>query len=157
MTSIEEADASIGRTAVDRSGEQIGLITQIWVDDTTGQPEWASVRGPGLRGRDAIVPLAGSAPFGGGRRFAYSKDAIVDAPTSAEKDTLGREDMDRLSSHYGAPQTDPDSTMWVDRLEDAADGATVREITALRGSEQSAPPERAPAASKAGRLFRRKV
>ncbi|MEO5678099.1 MAG: PRC-barrel domain-containing protein [Acidimicrobiales bacterium] len=156
MTTIEEADAWIGRTAVDHTGEQIGLITQIWVDDSTGQPEWASVKGPALRGRDAIVPLAGTAPFGGGRRFAYSKAAIVEAPLSAEENSLGREDMERLSAHYGAPHSDPDSASWVDRLEDAADGGTVREITELLGSEHSAPPQKAPAKPKGERRFRRK-
>lgn len=157
MTSIEQADTWIGRTAVDYTGEQIGLVTQIWVDDTSGQPEWASVRGSALR-RQVVVPLAGGTPYGGGVQFAYSKEAIMDAPHSAQEDRLGRDDMDRLSSHYGAPRVDPDaeSATWVDRLDDAADGATVREITQLLGSDHSAPPTKAAAAPKAGRRFGRK-
>lgn len=158
MTSIEKADSWIGRTAVDHTGEQIGRVTKIWVDDATGQAEWASVRSPALRGREAIVPLAGAAAYGGGLRFAHTKAAIVAAPHGAHEDALGREDMERLSSYYGAPSTsqDPESATWVDRLDDAADGATVREITELLGRDHSAPPAKAPEATKSGRRFRRK-
>ncbi len=158
MTNIEEADAWIGRTAMDNTGKQIGIITQIWVDDTSGQPEWATVKGTDLRGREALVPLAGAATFGGGRRFAYSKEDIVNAPGGGGDGRLEVADKERLSSHYGAPDTDPDpgSATWIDRMEDAADGATVREISGLLGEGHSAPPPRAPVARKAGRRFGRK-
>lgn len=145
MISIEEAQSWVGRTAVDNSGQQIGFVTQIWVDDTSGDPEWASVKVIGLRGREALVPLAGAAPFGGGRRFAYSKEDIVDAPEAARDGTLPAEEKDQLVTYYGAPDTDPlpGSTTWVQRLEGAADGANIREIAALQGS---AAPARAPEA-----------
>lgn len=173
MTSIEQADSWIGRTAVDNTGEQIGIITQIWVDDASGQPEWASVRVPSLGGRDALVPLAGTAAAGGGRRFAYSRDEIVDAPHCADDGTFAVEDKQRLAAHYGSPgpAAAPDSATWMDRLEDAADGATVREITALLGNGATAPAPQdpaarklrgrigrkaAPSAPKAKRVFRRK-
>jgi hypothetical protein len=157
MTSIEEADSWIGRTALDSTPEQIGTITQIWVGDASGHPEWASLKVIGLRGREALVPLAGSAAFGGGRRFAYSKEDIVDAPRAAEDGSLASADIERLASYYGAPERDPESraATWVDRMEDAADGATVREITSLHGPDHSAPPTRPPAAEKAGRRFGR--
>ena len=147
MTSIEEADTWIGRTALDSGGEQIGSITQIWVDDSSGQPEWASVKVIGLLGREALVPLAGAVAFGGGRRFGYSKADIVEAPEAGEDGRFDVADKERLIAYYGSPGTDldPGATTWIDRLEDAADGATVREITALQGGDPHPAPQAAPA------------
>lgn len=170
MTSIEEAESWIGRTALDNAGEQFGIITQIWVDDASGQPEWASVKSPAIRGREALVPLAGNGAYGSGRRFAYTKEEIVDSPNGAEDGRLDVEAKERLSSYYGPPVTDPDPgpETWVDRMEDAAGGATVREITALLGGAAPSPAPQAPAKvnrrrgrkpassqPKAKRLFRR--
>ena len=121
MFSVEEADSWIGRTALDSSGEQIGMITQIWVDDESGRPEWASVRFA-LGGREALVPLAGTAAVGGGRQFAYAKEEIVDAPQVARDGRLEVEEKKEISFYYGAPAPDsaPRAESWVDRLEDAA-------------------------------------
>ena len=157
MTSIEEAQSWIGRTALDSTGEQFGIITQIWVDDASGQAEWASVKGPALRRREALVPLAGNGAFGSGRRFAYTKEEIVDSPDGAENGLLPVADKERLSAYYGdpVPDQDPGPETWVGRMEDAADGATVREITALLGGAPSPAPED-PATGKVSRRRRRK-
>ena len=146
MTSIQEAQSWIGRTAVDNSGEQIGLITQIWVDDASGDPEWASVRVTGLRGREALVPLTNAAPLGGGRRFAYSKEEIVDAPSAGHDGRLEAADKEGLTAYYGAADTDrePGST-WITRLEDARDGAHLRQASAVPGRDGPAPAPQAPA------------
>ena len=146
MTSIEEADSWIGRTALDNTGEQIGIITQIWVDDASGQPEWASVKGPALRRREALVPLAGNGAYGSGRQFAYTKEEIVDSPSGADDGRLEAGDKERLSSYYGPPVADPapGPETWIDRMEDAADGATVREINAMLSGGGASPAPQAP-------------
>ena len=47
-----------GRTLVDRDGSRIGSIDAIYLDDQTGQPEWALVN-TGLFGtKSSFVPLA---------------------------------------------------------------------------------------------------
>lgn len=128
MTTVEEADAWIGQTAIDDTGEQIGLITQIWVDDASGRPEWASVRVPALGLREALVPLAGTTALGSGRRFAYTKDEIVDAPHVAQDGTLGREEMEQLTSYYGTSAADvappAREASWADRMEAQVMGGT---------------------------------
>ena len=100
MFSIEEADGWIGRTAVDSTGEQVGMITQIWVDDASGEPEWASIKSAVLGWREALVPLAGSADLGGGRQFAYTKKELAGAPHVAQDGHLDPEDRDRVSAYY---------------------------------------------------------
>lgn len=146
MSSIEDVQSWIGRTAVDNTGEQIGVITQIWVDDASGHAEWASVKVTGLRGREALVPLASAAPLGGGRRFAYSKEEIVGAPHAGQNGRFEAADKEGLSSYYGTPDSDPKlGSTWISRLEDAADGATVREIRGLPGGDGPAVAPHAPA------------
>ena len=46
----------IGRKAFDRNGTKIGTVDEVYLDDATGEPEWAAVR-TGLFSRDAFVPL----------------------------------------------------------------------------------------------------
>jgi sporulation protein YlmC with PRC-barrel domain len=48
-----------GRTVVDRKGERLGKVGDLYLDETTDLPAYASVR-TGLFGRhESIVPLAG--------------------------------------------------------------------------------------------------
>ncbi len=152
MTSIQEADAWIGRTAVDDTGEQIGLISQIWVDDTSGQAEWASVRGTALKAREAFVPLPGAAPLGSGVQFAYTKEEVVDAPHVAQDGRLGAEEKERLTSYYGTPAPQPParSASWADRIDALIPTAPGRDHTS---SPAGADPAAAP---REGRRFGRK-
>jgi hypothetical protein len=126
MTSIEEADSWIGRTAIDDSGEQIGMISQIWVDDASGRPEWASIMGPAIGAREALVPLAGAVAVGSGRQFAFTKAEIVDAPAVAADGRLELEEKEQLCSYYG-PAADGASSVrdasWAGRMEDVVGSA----------------------------------
>ena len=170
MTSIEEADAWIGQTAIDDTGEQIGLITQIWVDDVSGRPEWASVRLPALGAEEALVPLAGTRALGSGRQFAYTKEEIVDAPPVAQDGTLGREEIEQLTSHYGPPAADVATpareASWADRMEAQLRGGRAMPPTPPREADADEGPRKAgrfgrkPARSgqpKATRRFGRKA
>lgn len=142
MTSIEEADSWIGRTAVDSAGEQIGLITKIWVDDASGQPALASVKA-GLGGREALVPLAGTTPVGGGRQLTYSKEQIVAAPRPAQGDRLTAGEMERAFAYYGPLDTQADAatsvTGWTDRYEDMAGPPVEGQYASTAAGLQPAP------------------
>lgn len=151
MTRIEEADSWIGQTAVDDTGEQVGMISEIWVDDVTGRPAWASVMGPALGAREALVPLAGAVALGGGRQFAYTKEQIAAAPQVAEGGRLDEEGKEQLCAHYGTAAADAApggrGDSWFDRMEEMTVG----------GGAPSAPPA-GPAAEKPGkgRRFQRR-
>jgi hypothetical protein len=57
MPDINTVRAWEGRTLVDRDGNPVGSINAIYLDDRTGQPEWALVN-TGLFGtRYSFVPL----------------------------------------------------------------------------------------------------
>ncbi len=85
---IKQAEAWVGRTAVDDDGSKLGKIEDVWVDDETGEPEWVTVK-TGLFGSHvSFVPLRGASeadddvPSPGARaawrtRPAWSRTAIL--------------------------------------------------------------------------------
>jgi PRC-barrel domain protein len=73
MPDINTVRAWEGRTMVDRDGNPIGSINAIYLDDQTGQPEWALVN-TGLFGtKSTFVPLAQAAQTGENVQVPYDK------------------------------------------------------------------------------------
>src|SRR5919205_2458430 len=70
-----------GRTVVDRDGEKIGKLDEIYLDRQTNTPEWALVNTGLFGSKSSFVPLKGAAPSGEDVRVAYAKDQVKDAPS----------------------------------------------------------------------------
>ena len=67
-----------GQVLYDSSGEEIGVIEGVYLDNTTRRPEWAAVRlGPDAL---ALVPLAGASGVDGGAQVDFDVDTVLDAP-----------------------------------------------------------------------------
>jgi uncharacterized protein (TIGR02271 family) len=96
-----------GHDVVDPSGDKIGEIEDIYLDEQTDQPEWLAVR-TGLFGRRvSFVPLAEAQPSGDYVAVPYTKDQVKDAPHADPDDGLLSEaDEARLYEHYGLPYSD---------------------------------------------------
>jgi uncharacterized protein (TIGR02271 family) len=91
----------IGRNAIDSSGDKIGKITEIYLDDQTGQPEWLTAK-TGLFGtRSSFVPLAGATPTGDDVQVQCTKDQVKDAPNVDEDGHISEEEEAELYRHYG--------------------------------------------------------
>ncbi|MEV5511172.1 PRC-barrel domain-containing protein [Streptomyces orinoci] len=89
----------IGRKAYDRHGTRIGTVDEVYLDDATGEPEWAAVR-TGLFGRDAFVPLEPSEVVGDTLRIPYERALIREAPDLGVGRHLSPEQELRLYQHY---------------------------------------------------------
>jgi uncharacterized protein (TIGR02271 family) len=90
-----------GRTVVDRDGDKIGKLDEVYLDDSTGQPEWVIVN-TGLFGtRSSFVPLAGASPSGEQVRVSYEKSQVKNAPSIDPSDELTQEEEAELYSYYG--------------------------------------------------------
>ena len=101
MTDTSEVTAWIGRTALDRDGDELGEIVDLYLDDATGEPSWLAVR-TGLFGRRiSFVPIAGSEPEGESLRVGYEKALVKDAPNVDPDGTLEPAEEERLYEHYG--------------------------------------------------------
>jgi uncharacterized protein (TIGR02271 family) len=95
-------DTIIGRPVHGADGQKIGDVGQIYLDDQTGKPEWATVR-TGLFGtKESFVPVAEAQITDDGVRVPYDKDAVKDAPrVDAEQGHLSQQEEAELYRHYG--------------------------------------------------------
>ena len=90
-----------GATMVDRDGDRIGNIDAVYVDDQTGQPEWALVN-TGLFGtRSTFVPLAQATARGDQVQVPYHKQLVKDAPNMDPDGHLSEQEEQELWRHYG--------------------------------------------------------
>ena len=80
MPDIDTVRTWEARTMVDRDGGRIGPIDAIYLDDQTGEPEWALVN-TGLFGtRSSFVPLAQAFQSDNDVLVPYDKQLVKDAP-----------------------------------------------------------------------------
>ena len=105
MTSAtnELAQQLIGRTVTDQQGSKIGKIGQVYLNDSTGQPEWLTVS-TGLFGtRESFVPLRG-ADYSSGDDVVVpvTKDTVRDAPNVDNDGHLDATEEDTLYRYYAA-------------------------------------------------------
>ena len=101
MPDIDTVRAWQGRAMVDRDGGRIGTIDAIYLDDQTGQPEWALVN-TGLFGtKSTFVPLAQATQTGGDVQVPYDKQLVKDAPRIDPDQHLSEAEEQRLWRHYG--------------------------------------------------------
>jgi uncharacterized protein (TIGR02271 family) len=86
---------------VDRDGDRIGNIDAIYVDDQTGEPEWALVN-TGLFGtRSTFVPIAQATARGDQVQVPYEKQLVKDAPNMDPDGHLSEQEEQELWRHYG--------------------------------------------------------
>src|SRR5918993_1398384 len=94
----------MGSTVRDSSGAKIGKVGQVYLDDTTGLPEWVTVK-TGLFGtRESFVPLAAARVEGDELVVDVTKDRVGDAPQIDEDGHLSEEQEAELYRYY---QVDP--------------------------------------------------
>lgn len=101
-------------TAYDVDGEKLGGVKDVYVNDTTGQPDFVSVNHGLFGGGDSIVPLRGHTLRDGELHLAFSKDRVEDAPELDENGHLTTEDQDAFYRHYGLEGTQDVTTYETD-------------------------------------------
>jgi uncharacterized protein (TIGR02271 family) len=99
--SIETAQAWQGRTMVDPAGDKLGTIDAIYLDDETGQPEWATVASGLFAAKTAFVPLAQAQDTGDTIQVPYDKHQVKNAPVMQADGSLSQDDEAELYRHYG--------------------------------------------------------
>jgi hypothetical protein len=115
MVQVEEVRGWIGRTVLDPSGHKVGTVSQVFVDDATNSPEWATVN-TGFFGRQtSFVPLEGIRREGDVLQIPWEQEQVKAAP-QVDDDGDGHltpEEEVQLYRHYSKEQrlaTDADET-----------------------------------------------
>jgi uncharacterized protein (TIGR02271 family) len=86
---------------VSASGDKIGSIGQIYLDDQTGEPTFVTAN-TGLFGmKQSFVPLQGARVQDGDLVVNYDKETVKDAPRIDDDGSLSPEEEDELYAYYG--------------------------------------------------------
>lgn len=90
-----------GATIVDTTGNKVGSVHEIYLDNDTEQPEWALVHTGLFGARSSFVPLAEATVEGDTIRVPYAKDQIKDAPNLDAGGELTQSSEAELYAYYG--------------------------------------------------------
>ena len=113
------------------TGDRIGDIGQIYLDNESGEPNFLTVK-TGLFGtQESFVPLAKAEASGADVTVPYDKDTIKNAPRLDAGGSLTPEEERRLYSYYFSATTlQADQNLDRDRGEDVSDGPGIKERVA---------------------------
>ena len=101
MITRQDFDRIEGATAYDNSGEKIGKVGQLYIDDETGEASWVTVS-TGLFGlSESFAPLQGAQFDGKDIRLKYDKETVKDAPRIDKDQHLDPDEQRDLYRHYG--------------------------------------------------------
>jgi uncharacterized protein (TIGR02271 family) len=90
-----------GQNIYDRDGDKLGRLVEIYLDDDTGQPEWALVNTGLFASKSSFVPLRDATDDDGTLRVPYEKTQVKDAPSIDPHGELSQEQEAELYRHYG--------------------------------------------------------
>lgn len=99
-----------GKMLVDRDGDKIGKLDDVYVDVETDEPMFGTVK-EGLIGRHlTFVPLGGITIGPDNLQVRVSKEQVKEAPNiEPHGDELSQEDESVLYHHYRLNYTPPDT------------------------------------------------
>lgn len=105
MANNREIRELLDATAYDVDGDKLGNVNEVYINDTSGQPDFVEIN-HGLFGMgSSLVPLRGHSLNGEELRLAFAKDRIKDAPNVDSDAHLSNEDQAELYRHYGLDNT----------------------------------------------------
>jgi hypothetical protein len=98
-----------GRTIVGHNGEPVGSIEMIYLDNASGQPEWALLEVVAAGRAPIFVPLVGASEEGDTVRVPLDKALVERAPSVPADRELSEDQEGELYRHYGVPYSRADS------------------------------------------------
>ncbi len=102
MLNTNQIDRVLGQNVLGTNGDKLGKVGQVYLDDATGKPEWATVQ-TGLFGtKESFVPIADADLTDNGLTVPFAKDHVKNAPqVDAEQGHLSPDEEEALYRHYG--------------------------------------------------------
>jgi uncharacterized protein (TIGR02271 family) len=101
MPDVDTVRSWQGRTLIDRDGDRIGDIDAIYVDDQTGEPEWALVDTGLFGSKSSFVPITQASASGDQVQVPFEKQLVKDAPNLDPDGHLSEDEEQQLWRHYG--------------------------------------------------------
>jgi hypothetical protein len=105
----DEARDWVGWTCVDREGAELGAITAVLADQSTGRPEWVYVE---VEGASAVVPALDADGSDGRVTVTVTRTQVAAAPSVGGARELSTDQEADLYRHYGiAASSDASETL----------------------------------------------
>ena len=99
-----------GKFLVDRNGERIGKLQDVYVDVENDEPQFATVKEGFMRRHLTFVPLGGIKVGPDGLQVAVAKEQIRSAPNIEQHgEELSQADESALYHHYELNYTPPNT------------------------------------------------
>jgi sporulation protein YlmC with PRC-barrel domain len=92
-----------GQTVLDRDGDKIGKIEEIFLVEETGRPEWGLVKLGRIKSHATLVPLTRARPVDKGIEIPFGKDVVNDAPAIEPDEDPSEQQVNALYRHYRIP------------------------------------------------------
>src|SRR4051812_14126905 len=126
-----------GRTVLDRDGERIGTLKDIYLDEAE-RPGWGGVHTGLFELRETLVPLTAAEVDGDCLRLPYDHDRLNNAPNVDPDVQLTADEEERLYRHYATGEEHDRATpMRSDDVEDDDGGdQAARSDDAMTRSEE---------------------
>ena len=100
MSNPMDPSTLIGRHAVDSDGDKLGTIEQVYISDTTGEPEWVTVKTGLFGNKESFAPLQGATDTGDSLKLAVTKDVVKGAPNIDNDGHTNDEEQRALWEYY---------------------------------------------------------
>jgi len=139
----QDIQNAIGGPLYGSDGAKIGKVSQVYLDDVTGQPEWVTVSTGLFGGKENFVPVAQSEFTDDGLRVAYDKDTVQNAPRIDADGHLSPDQEGDLYRHYGLDYAQDQSPSGQgertdrDGVFDDAEGKTVGQDTSGPATDEA--------------------
>jgi uncharacterized protein DUF2382/PRC-barrel domain protein len=104
---IDTALAWRGRTVRDQDGNELGKLSELYLDSETSRPAWAAVKRGRLRTTETIVPLSDASEVDDELHLPYDGTRFDDAPDIDPDVELTEEQERVLHEHYGRQWAPP--------------------------------------------------
>ena len=127
MTTHDDVPDWHGRHLVGPDGGRIGKIDELYADDETGRPTWATVHTGLLGRRTSFVPIAEARAAGADVQVPFDAGLVKDAPGIDPGGRLTPEEEDRLYRHYGTTAPGPAGRVGTDDVRAPAGDADRRD------------------------------
>lgn len=104
MVSYEQLGDLYDAEVIDQDGHKVGRLDQVYLDNGTGDPAWATVRTGWFGGRKVFCPVANATVEDGQVQVPYSATMLKDAPDIACDGHLNEEEEEELYAYYSVDE-----------------------------------------------------
>ena len=100
MNHDHDIDALQRADVIDSTGDKVGGVGQVYLDDATGEPSFVTVKTGLFGSNESFVPVRGAQVSGEEIRVPYTKDVIKDAPNISEDGHLEPDQEAQIHEYY---------------------------------------------------------